>query len=73
MKTKAAKVHTPIPAKKCVHFFKCMWEDVCEELAKAELAELSPVALEAMGKARGIDLDRRKKKATLINELYEAM
>ena len=50
-----------------------MWEDDCEELAKAELAELSPVALEAMGKARGIDLDRRKKKATLINELYEAM
>ena len=68
-KTKAK----PTPAKKCVHFFKCMWETDCEELARAELAELSPVALEAMGKARGIDLDRRKKKATLINELYEAM
>jgi|TARA_Y100000389_G_C17353532_1_gene459814 hypothetical protein len=67
------KKHKLKPAKKCVHFFKCMWEDDCEELAKAELAELSPVALEAMGKARGIDLDRRKKKATLINELYEAM
>jgi len=67
------KKHKLKPAKKCVHFFKCMWEDDCEELAKAELAELSPVALEAMGKARGIDLDTRKKKATLINELYEAM
>ena len=67
------KKHKLKPAKKCVHFFKCMWEDDCEELAKAELAELSPVALEAMCKARGIDLDRRKKKATLINELYEAM
>tara|TARA_B100000497_G_C7456056_1_gene282253 strand:- start:157 stop:363 length:207 start_codon:yes stop_codon:yes gene_type:complete len=67
------KKHKLKSAKKCVHFFKCMWEDDCEELAKAELAELSPVALEAMGKARGIDLDRRKKKATLINELYEAM
>ena len=67
------KKHKLKPAKKCVHFFKCMWEDDCEELAKAELAELSPVALEAMGKARGIDLDRRKKKDTLINELYEAM
>jgi len=67
------KKHKLKPAKKCVHFFKCMWEDDCEELAKAELAELSPVALEAMGKARGIDLDRRKKKTTLINELYEAM
>jgi len=67
------KKHKLKPAKKCVHFFKCMWEDDSEELAKAELAELSPVALEAMGKARGIDLDRRKKKATLINELYEAM
>lgn len=65
--------HKLKPAKKCVHFFKCMWETDCEELARAELAELSPVALEAMGKARGIDLDRRKKKATLINELYEAM
>ena len=63
----------PKPAKKCVHFFKCMWETDCEELARAELAELSPVALEAMGKARGINLDRRKKKSTLINELYEVM
>ena len=68
-KTKAK----PTPAKKCVHFFKCMWETDCEELARAELAELSPVALEAMGKARGINLDRRKKKSTLINELYEVM
>jgi len=67
------KKHKLRPAKKCVHFFKCMWEDDCEELAKAELAELSPVALEAMGKARGINLDRRKKKSTLINELYEVM
>jgi hypothetical protein len=67
------KKHKLKPAKKCVHFFKCMWEDDCEELAKAELAELSPVALEAMGKTRGIELDRRKKKTTLINELYEAM
>jgi hypothetical protein len=63
----------PTPAKKCVHFFKCMWETDCEELARAELAELSPVALEAMGRARGIELDRRKKKSTLINELYEVM
>jgi len=59
--------------KKCVHFFKCMWETDCEALARAELKALSPIALEAMGRERGIELDRRKKKSTLINELYEAM
>jgi len=68
-KTKAK----PTPAKKCVHFFKCMWETDCEALARAELKALSPIALEAMGRERGIELDRRKKKSTLINELYEAM
>lgn len=67
------KKHKPIPAKKCVHFFKCMWEHDCEATARAELAEMSPLLLEAMGRTRGIELDRRKTKQSLVDELYEVM
>ena len=67
------KKHVPIPAKKCVHFFKCMFDTDCEAIARAELAEMSTLTLEEMGKTRGIDLDRRKTKEHLIDDLYEVM
>ena len=70
--TKITK-HVPIPAKKCVHFFKCMFDTDCEAMARAELAEMSTLTLEEMGKTRGIDLDRRKTKEHLIDDLYEVM
>jgi len=73
MKTKTAKTHIPVPAKKCVHTFKCMFNNDCEALAKAELSEMTPEYLEIMGRNYGIELDRRKLKSTLVNELYEVM
>ena len=49
MKTKATKVHTPVPAKKCVHTFKCMFNSDCEALAKAELLDMTAEELSAKG------------------------
>ena len=67
------KKHVPVPAKKCVHLFKCMWNKDCESLAKSELYLMSPEQLEAMGRSRGVELDRRKTKTNIVNDLYEAM
>ena len=59
--------------KKCIHTFKCMFNKDCEKIAKSELAEMSKSELELMGRNKGIELDKRKTKKTLIDELYEAM
>jgi hypothetical protein len=50
-----------------------MFNNDCEALAKAELSEMTPERLEIMGRNYGIELDRRKLKSTLVNELYEVM
>ena len=59
--------------KKCIHTFKCMFNKDCEKIAKSELAEMSKAELELMGRNKGIELDKRKTKKTLIDELYEAL
>ena len=59
--------------KKCIHTFKCMFNKDCEKIAKSELAEMSKSELELMGRNKGIELDKRKTKKTLIDELYEAL
>ncbi len=59
--------------KKCIHTFKCMFNKDCEKIAKSELAEMSKAELELMGRNNGIELDKRKTKKALIDELYEAM
>jgi hypothetical protein len=59
--------------KKCIHTFKCMFNKDCEKIAKEELAEMSKAELELMGRNNGIELDKRKTKKTLIDELYEAL
>ena len=58
---------------KCIHTFKCMFNKDCEKIAKSELAEMSKSELELMGRNKGIELDKRKTKKALIDELYEAM
>ena len=40
---------------------------------KALLMEKSPKELEKIGRANGIELDKRKKKETLVDELYVAL
>ena len=59
--------------KKCIHTFKCMFNKDCEKIAKSELAEMSKAELELMGRDNGIELDKRKTKKQLVDELYEAM
>jgi len=59
--------------KKCIHTFKCMFNKDCEKIAKSELAEMSKSELELMGRNNGIELDKRKTKKALIDELYEAL
>ena len=59
--------------RKCIHTFKCMFNKDCEKIAKSELAEMSKAELELMGRNKGIELDKRKTKKALIDELYEAM
>ena len=50
-----------------------MFNDDCESLARAELWAMTPEQLEYIGRRNGVELDRRKAKATLVNECYEAM
>ena len=59
--------------KKCIHTFKCMFNKDCEKIAKSELAEMSKAELELMGRNNGIELDKRKTKKALVDELYEAL
>jgi len=42
-------------------------------LNKEKLMEKTPDELEKIGVEHGIDLDKRKKKETLVNELYEVL
>jgi hypothetical protein len=58
---------------KCIHTFKCMFNKDCEKIAKSELAEMSKSQLELVGRDNGIELDKRKTKKQLVDELYEAM
>jgi hypothetical protein len=58
---------------KCIHTFKCMFNKDCEKIAKEELSEMSKSELELMGRNNGIELDKRKTKAVLVDELYEAL
>ena len=65
--------HVAVAAKKCVHTFKCMFNDDCEKEAKAELSAMSPEELEAIRRHYRIELDRRLVKSTLVKQLYEVM
>ena len=42
-------------------------------LNKIELMKLSTKKLEQIGKTKGIDLDRRYKKETLVDQLYKVL
>lgn len=38
---------------------------------KKELSELSKIELEKLGREKGVELDRRYNKKTLINQIYD--
>ena len=61
---------------KCIHTFKCMFNPGgkdCVKLGKDELNAMTKSQLELVGRDNGIELDKRKTKKALIDELYEAL
>ena len=62
--------------KKCIHTFRCIFypggKD-CERLAKEELNAMTKNDLEILGRDNGIELDKRKSKKKLVEQLYNAL
>ena len=61
---------------KCIHTFKCMFNPGgkdCVKLGKEELNAMTKSQLELVGRDHGVELDKRKTKKALVDELYEAM
>ena len=61
---------------KCIHTFKCMFNPggkECVKLGKDELNAMTKSQLELVGRDHGIELDKRKTKKALVEELYEIL
>ena len=58
---------------KCIHTFKCLFNRDCEKIAKSELSAMTKAQLETLGRDKGIELDKRKSKAKLVEQLYNEM
>ena len=61
---------------KCIHTFKCMFNPGgkdCVKLGKDELNAMTKAQLELVGRDHGIELDKRKTKKALVEELYEVL
>ena len=58
---------------KCIHTFKCLFSKDCEKIAREELNAMTKNDLEAFGRANGIELDKRKSKAKLVQQLYNEL
>ena len=58
---------------KCIHTFKCLFNRNCEKIAKSELNAMTKDKLEVLGRENGIELDKRKSKAKLVEQLYNEM
>ena len=58
---------------KCIHTFKCLFNRDCEKIAKSELNAMTKNDLEILGREKGIELDKRKSKAKLVEQLYNEL
>ena len=58
---------------KCIHTFKCLFNRDCEKIAKSELNAMTKNDLEILGRDNGIELDKRKSKAKLVEQLYNEL
>ena len=58
---------------KCIHTFKCLFNRDCEKIAKSELNAMTKNDLEILGRENGIELDKRKSKAKLVEQLYNEL
>ena len=58
---------------KCIHTFKCLFNRDCEKIAKSELSAMTKAQLETLGREKGIELDKRKTKSKLVEQLYNEL
>ena len=58
---------------KCIHKFKCLFNKDCEKITKSELNAMTKNDLETLGRENGIELDKRKSKAKLVEQLYNEL
>ena len=58
---------------KCIHTFKCLFNRDCEKIARTELNAMTKNELEVLGRDKGIELDKRKSKAKLVEQLYNEL
>ena len=54
---------------KCIHTFKCLFNKDCEKIARTELNAMTKNDLEILGREKGIELDKRKSKSKLVEQL----
>ena len=57
---------------KCIHKLKKLCK-INEKIAKSELTKMTKVQLETLGREKGIELDKRKTKAKLVEQLYKEL
>ena len=58
---------------KWIHKFKCLFNRDCEKITKSELNAMTKDKLEVLGRENGIELDKRKSKAKLVEQLYNEL
>ena len=57
---------------KCIHKLKKLCK-INEKIAKSELTKMTKAQLETLGREKGIELDKRKSKAKLVEQLYNEL
>ena len=58
---------------KCIHKFKCLFNRDCEKITREELNAMTKNDLEILGRDNGIELDKRKSKKKLVEQLYNEL
>ena len=58
---------------RCIHTLKCLFNKDSEKIAKSELSTMTKDKLEVFGRENGIELDKRKSKAKLVQQLYNEL
>jgi hypothetical protein len=58
---------------KCIHAFRCLFNRDCEKITKSELTKMTKSQLEILGREKGIELDKRKTKTKLVEQLHNEL
>ena len=68
-----AKIKSKSFISRCIHKLKCLFNKDCEKIARTELNAMTKNDLEILGRDNGIELDKRKSKAKLVQQLYNEL